>query len=306
MTAVYEKATSSLQHVVLPEGHDPRIVEGANRAIADGLANVTLLGGAEGIDISSSGLRDEYAASLYQLRKSKGMTEYQASQMLDDPLVFAAMMVRQGHADGTLAGAVTTTADTVRTAFQIIGRAEGVKLVSSMMLMVLENRETATFADCALTIEPDVEQLAAIAIASADNHRAFTGNEPRIAMLSFSTMGSAKHPFVDKVSEAVRVVSDRRPDLTIAGELQFDAAFVPSVGRTKAQGAAVQGDANVFVFPSLESGNIGYKIAQRIGGAKAIGPILQGLAKPAHDLSRGCSAQDIYDMIAITAVQAQG
>ncbi|MEO0635632.1 MAG: phosphate acetyltransferase [Pseudomonadota bacterium] len=307
MQAIYERARQRRRHIVLPEGNDPRIVEGANKAVELGLADVTLLGGSEGIDISSSDLIPGLQSALYKLRGKKGMTEQQAGEAVLEPLTFAAMMVARGHADGTLAGAVHTTGDTVRTAFQLIGRADGVRSVSSFFLMVLSNVEgeqrTVTFADCALTIEPDAEQLAQIAIASADNHRAFTGETPRIGMLSFSTIGSANHDAAAKVARAAHFVRERRPDLTVGGELQFDAAFVPSVGSSKAPGSPVQGDANVFVFPSLEAGNIGYKIAQRIGGAKAIGPILQGLAKPANDLSRGCSAQDVTDMIAMTVVQ---
>ena len=303
MLAIYEKARAKKRHIVLPEGADPRIVEGAARAVEDGLAEVTLIGG-EGVDIASSLDMEKYIAKLVELRGHKGMTEDKARDAVLDPLVYGALMVKCGDADGSLAGAVCTTGDTVRVAFQIIGRAPGTASVSSFFLMVLPERGTVTFADCALTIDPDSDQLADIAIASADNHRAFTGEEPRIGMLSFSTMGSAKHERVDKVIAATELVREKRPDITLAGELQFDAAFVPSVGQSKAPGAAVQGDANVFVFPSLEAGNIGYKIAQRIGGAKAIGPVLQGLAAPANDLSRGCSAQDVYDMIAITAVQA--
>ena len=306
MQKIHERARSTLRHIVLPEGDDPRIVEGANRAVRDGIANVTLLGGPEGIDISSSALLNGYASSLFELRKYKGMTEEQALRWARDPLVFAAMMVREGQADGTLAGATHTTGDTVRTAFQIIGRAAGVNSVSSFFLMLVPDRGTLTFADCALTVEPDAAQLAEIAIAAADNHAAFTGEAPRIAMLSFSTAGSASHPLVDKVAHATEAVRAKRPDLIVSGEMQFDAAIVPSVAKAKAPDANIRGDANVLVFPSLEAGNIGYKIAQRLGGAKAVGPVLQGLARPANDLSRGCSAQDVYDMIAITALQAGG
>ncbi|MEN0087143.1 MAG: phosphate acyltransferase [Pseudomonadota bacterium] len=308
MDIIYERAREIRRHIVLPEGHDPRVVEGANRAVELELADVTLLGGAEGIDIASSALLSPLQEQLLALRARKGMTEERAAQAVCEPLNFAAMMVREGYADGTLAGAVHTTGDTVRTAFQLIGRAQGVGSVSSFFLMVLpdmgEGERTVTFADCALTIEPDAEQLAEIAIAAADNYAAFTGAIPRIGMLSFSTMGSADHAAARKMAKAAGLVAKTRPDLAVSGELQFDAAFVPSVGVAKAPGAKVQGDANVFVFPSLEAGNIGYKIAQRIGGAQAIGPVLQGLAKPANDLSRGCSSQDVTDMVAVTAVQA--
>ncbi|MEO0496619.1 MAG: phosphate acetyltransferase [Pseudomonadota bacterium] len=309
MGQIYDRARAARRHIVLPEGGDPRVVEGANRAVELGLADVTLLGGPEGIELASSELVRPLQEQLLELRAHKGMTRDQAALAIREPLNFAAMMVHAGFADGTLAGAVHTTGDTVRTAFQLIGRAPGVKSVSSFFLMVLPvtgdiGGRTVIFADCALSIEPDAEQLAEIAVAAADNFTAFTGEAPRIGMLSFSTMGSAHHPAAKKVADASALVGQARPDLAISGELQFDAAFVPSVGAAKAPGAAVQGDANVFVFPSLEAGNIGYKIAQRIGGAQAIGPVLQGLARPANDLSRGCSPQDVTDMIAVTAVQA--
>ncbi|MGI9400682.1 MAG: phosphate acetyltransferase, partial [Rhizobiaceae bacterium] len=234
-----------------------------------------------------------------------------AVEAVRNPLVLAAMMVRQDHAGGTIGGAVNTTGDTLRAALQVIGAAPGTRTVSSFFLMILdqshhENPGVFAFADCALIVEPNSPQLAQIAISTADSFQAITGSEPKVAMLSFSTKGSAKHPRVEKVSEATAIVREHRPDLMIDGELQYDAAFVPDVAASKAPQSKIAGKANVFIFPSLEAANIGYKIAQRIGGATAIGPILQGMDKPANDLSRGCSVEDILHLIAITACQAIG
>ncbi len=314
------------QRIVLAEGEDPRVIEGAARALRDGLARIVLLGdpgviserlpmvGASPadfdiIDPSDAAQTDAYAAAYFELRKHKGVDSETARAAMADPLKFAAMMVRQGDAAGTIAGAVATTADTVRTAFQIIGPAPGVKTVSSFFLMLLcephhAKKGALAFADCGLIVEPSVEELAEIAISSADSFRTLVGEEPRIAMLSFSTDSSAKHARVDRVIAATDLVKSRRPDLIVHGDIQFDAAFVPAVAASKAVGSPLEGEANVMVFPSLEAANIGYKIAQRIGGAKAIGPILQGLAKPANDLSRGCSIEDVYHLIGVTSVQA--
>ena len=319
-------AQKSRRHVVLAEGEDPRVLDGGARAQADGLATITFLGDEAKISAALSGAGYSpadfkiidpstadiaaYAALYYDLRKHKGLSEADATDAIRNPLNYAAMMVRNGDADGTVAGAVATTADTVRAAFQVIGKAEGARAVSSVFLMICEEdhfqkKGTYLFGDCALMVDPSAAELADIAISSAKSCRQFLGEEPRVAMLSFSTSGSARHERVDKVKEAVSIVRKAAPDLIISDDMQFDSAFVPSVAASKAKGSAIQGDANVFIFPSLEAGNIGYKIAQRIGGAKAVGPFLQGLAKPANDLSRGCSAQDVYDLIAVTAVQAQ-
>jgi phosphate acetyltransferase len=319
-------ARADPRRVVLAEGEDPRVLAAAARADRDGLARIALVGSAprvrEGLaaegadparfeiaDPAASPLAAGYAESYLELRRHKGADPVAALAAITDPLGFAAMMVREGAADGMAGGAVATTAHTVRTALQIIGRAPGARIVSSFFLMLLcepghDRKGAFVFADCGLVVDPDSAELADIAIASADSYAALVDDRPQVAMLSFSTMGSAAHTRVDKVAEATARVRTLRPDLLIDGELQFDAAFVPLVNVAKAPGSRTRGEANVLVFPNLEAGNIGYKIAQRIGGALAIGPILQGLAKPANDLSRGCSAEDVYAMIAVTSVQA--
>ncbi len=322
MEKILQAAKETPRRIVLSEGEDPRIQEGARRAAREGLARVTLLGeaatigealsdqdGVEIIDPATSPRIAAYAERYHELRRHKGVDLAKATATMAQPLAFAAMMVREGDADGTIGGAVATTADTVRAALQIIGPAPGVKTVSSFFLMMLTaahhpKQGALVFADCGLVVEPSVTELADIAIASAESYRQLVQAEPRVALLSFSTQGSARHERVERVQEAVRRAHALRPELTLDGELQFDAAFVPAVGAAKAPRSPIGGEANVFVFPTLEAANIGYKIAQRIGGALAIGPVLQGLAKPANDLSRGCSADDVYHMIAVTALQA--
>ncbi|WP_187429364.1 Phosphate acetyltransferase [Roseobacter fucihabitans] len=314
-------------HIVLSEGTDPRIVAGALAAVQAGTARITLVGAYDDVtaqlvaagatesptlriqDPATSALTAEFADAYFALRQHKGVSHEVAETQAHDPLVFAAMMVRLGHADGTVGGAVATTGDTVRAALQVIGKAKEAPLVSSFFLMVLpENhpsgRDAMIFGDCGLVIEPTSEELAAIAVASAASCQQLLGVEPKVALLSFSTMGSARHGSVTRVSEAAALLRANHPDLKADGELQFDAAFAPEVAATKAKGSAIAGHANVMIFPNLDAGNIGYKIAQRIGGAVAIGPVLQGLAKPANDLSRGCVAEDVTNMIAVTALQA--
>lgn len=308
--------------IVLAEGEDERVVQAALEAAKEGVAKVSVVGRAEVVDRlagdapgrdlvtvydpATSDRLEAYAEAYFQLRQHKGVSRDDALAAMRDPLAFAAMMVREGDADGTIGGAVATTADTVRTALQIIGKAPGVETVSSFFLMLLPqpHDRPVVFADCALVVQPTPKELAGIALSSAASFHAMTGETPRVAMLSFSTMGSARHESIDRVTEAVAISRKADPDLIIDGEIQFDAAIVPEIGRTKAPNSILAGDANVFIFPSLDSANIGYKIAQRIGGATAIGPILQGLNHPANDLSRGCSKSDILQLIAVTGAQA--
>lgn len=308
--------------ITLAEGEDKRVVKAALKAARDEVADISVVARAEMFDRLANGAPerdritvrdpttsphlDAYADAYHELRRHKGVDRDAAKRAMQDNLGFAAMMVRQGHADGTIGGAVATTADTVRAALQIIGKAEGITSVSSFFLMLLPppHDRPVVFADCALVILPTPEELASIAVASAASFQAMTSETPRVAMLSFSTKGSAKHESIERVAEGVKLAREAAPDLIIDGEIQFDAAIVPEISRAKAPGAALRGDANVFIFPSLDAGNIGYKIAQRIGGAVALGPVLQGLARPANDLSRGCSVDDITQMIAITGAQA--
>lgn len=324
LEAIFEAARAARPRIVLAEGEDPRIVEAALRATREGLAEVHVIAQRDVFasmagdapeassitvhDPASSPLLDRYAARYHELRKHRGIDLEAARVAMTEPLGFAAMMVREGDAGGTIGGAVATTADTVRAALQIVGRAPGQTTVSSFFLMLLREPfdRPVVFADCALVAQPSAEELAGIAVASAQSFRTMVGEEPRVAMLSFSTMGSARHSSVTRVQEALELARAEAPDLCIDGEMQFDAALMPEVGTRKAPGSDVAGHANVFIFPDLNAGNIGYKIAQRVGGAVALGPILQGLAAPANDLSRGCSAEDAYQMIGITAAQVAG
>ncbi|MGB8419102.1 phosphate acetyltransferase [Paraburkholderia sp.] len=324
---IIERARTSQKRIVLCEAEDPRMLEAAQRATREGIARIVLVGpsahiraaaaeqnielsGMELVDPAVSPLAESFSEELFTLRSKKGMTLDEAKQEVLKPLCFANLMVRLGHADGSVAGAVHTTADVVRTAIQIIGIHPSFKLVSSFFLMMLcEPFHTLKggliFSDCGLVVDPNAGELAQIAMAAADSAQSLLMEEPRVAMLSFSTSGSAHHAAVDKVVEATRQVRAQRPHLAIDGDVQLDAALVSEIAMRKIEHSQVHGHANVLIFPSLEAGNIGYKLAERIGDAKAIGPLLQGLKKPANDLSRGCSADDIYFVIAVTAVQAQ-
>ncbi|MFW3616831.1 phosphate acetyltransferase [Billgrantia antri] len=329
MKALYrilEHARQTPKRIVLCEGEDERVIRAANKAARDGIANILLVGEREKnesrlsqhefnrhsielIDPADSPLTEQLAKALYALREKKGMTREEAEAAAHDPLCFSNLMVREGYADGSVAGAVHTTADVVRTAIQIIGLAPGSRIVSSFFLMMLckpfhNMKGGLIFSDCGLVIEPDSYQLAEIAMSAADSAEALLGEQPRVAMLSFSTGGSASHGNVDKVIQAARNVKARRPNLAIDEDVQLDAAIVADIAERKLPDSQVKGNANVLIFPDLEAGNIGYKLAERIGGAEAIGPLLQGLAKPANDLSRGCSVEDIYNVIAVTSVQA--
>lgn len=324
------KARGNLQTVVLPEGYDDRMVEAAGQIVADGLAKVVLLGepatlqakaqelgasldGVEIIDPKASAQLDGYVAELVALRQKKGLTAEQARELLtgDDNLYYGAMMVHKGDAGGMVAGAYNTTGDVLRASFQVIGTAPGMKTVSSVFLMVTKTPEfgengTILFADCAVNPNPDAQALAEIAVSTAASCKSFLGVDARVAMLSFSTKGSASHGDVDKVLQALEIAKGLDPQLQIDGELQADAALLPKVGAKKAPGSPVAGKANTIIFPDLDAGNIGYKLVERLAGAEAVGPIIQGLKKPVNDLSRGCSVDDIISVSAITAVQAQG
>ncbi|HEF5786677.1 TPA: phosphate acetyltransferase [Burkholderia multivorans] len=324
---ILESARRRPMRIALSEADDPRVLAAAARATRDGIAHIVLVGPRAAIhaaaardgvsldgmtlaDPAASASRDMYADTLHALRKNKGMTADAARDAVLDPLCHANLMVRLGDADGSVAGAVHATADVVRAAIQLIGVDPAFRLVSSFFLMMLcEPFHTIKggliFSDCALVVDPDAEQLAEIAMAAADSAQALLGETPRVAMLSFSTSGSAHHAAVDKVTAATERVRAQRPTLAIDGDVQLDAAIVAEIAERKIVHSQVGGHANVLVFPSLEAGNIGYKLAERIGRAKAVGPLLQGLRRPANDLTRGCSADDVYHVIAVTTVQAQ-
>jgi len=325
---IIARAKSNKQRIVLPEATEERTLTAADQALADDLADLILLGNIDEIhaladklglknidkatliDPATSEKREEYAQLLFELRKKKGMTLEQAQQKVLDPLYFGCLIIKSGDADGQISGALSTTGDTLRPALQIIKCSPGITCVSGAMLMITQTPQygedgVLVIGDVAVTPMPDAGQLAQIAVCTAQTARSVAGfADPRVAMLSFSTKGSAKHEVCDKVIEATALAKELDPSLKIDGELQADAALVPSVGKKKAPGSEIAGNANVLVFPNLEVGNIGYKLVQRLGNADAIGPILQGIARPVNDLSRGCSVDDIYKMIAITACQA--
>ncbi|MDD2618614.1 MAG: phosphate acetyltransferase [Bacteroidales bacterium] len=324
------RAQANPQRIVLPEGDEIRTLKAANQILADGLAEIYLIGNPEQIlnlakqnklsKIASKAVlidpvnqpnKEAYAALLYELRKNKGMTPEQASRLVEDPLYLACLMIKNGDADGEIAGARNATGDVLRPALQIVKTLPGISVVSGAFLMFVPDKQYGVdglliFADCAVMPNPSAQELAQIAVSTAGTARSIAGFEPRVAMLSFSTKGSAKHEMVDKVTEAVRIAKEMCPKLQIDGDLQADAAIVPAVGKSKAPGSPIAGQANVLVFPSLEAGNIAYKLVQRLASAEAVGLILQGMAAPINDLSRGCSVDDIYKMIVITCNQSLG
>lgn len=312
-------AKADKKTIVLPEGEDPRTIEAAKKIVEEGLANLVVLGnpdeikidGVTVIDPRTAEKKQAYAEKFAELRAKKGVTLPEALEQMNDATYFGTMMVKMGDADGLVSGACHSTANTLRPALQILKTAPGTKLVSAFFIMCTKSPEfgadgTLLFADCGLNINPNADELSEIALASAESWKAFMpGEEPKVAMLSFSTMGSAKGDVPTKVQEAVKLANEKNPELALDGDLQLDAALVQSVADLKAPNSSVAGNANILVFPDLEAGNIGYKLVQRFGGAEAYGPVLQGIAKPVNDLSRGCSADDIVGVVAITAVQAQ-
>ena len=327
LDSIKEKAKADVKHILLPEGSEERTVQAARIITDEKIAKVTLLGDEEeikkvaekfnvclcGIDIINP-LTDpdfeHYANGFYELRKAKGMTPEKARETIKNTLFYACMMIKEGKADGMVSGAINTTGNTLRPGLQIIKMAKGINTISSCFIMEIPNKEYGDnglmlFGDCAININPNPDELVSIAIATANTAKTLLGMDPKVAMLSFSTKGSAKHENVDKVTAALAKVKELAPDLDVDGELQADAAMVPKVAALKAPGSKVAGHANVLIFPDLQAGNIGYKLVQRLAGAEAVGPVSQGFAKPINDLSRGCSIADIVSVVAITAVQAQ-
>lgn len=325
---IKNKAKSNIKKIVLPEGNEPRTVQASALIAKEGIAHIILLGdkreieqvanetntdlnGVEIIDPKTSDKSEEYANLLFELRKNRGMTIEEATNLtLNNTLYFGVLMVKNNDADGMVAGAINSTGNVLRPSLQVLKTAHGIKVVSSCFIMETNTPQygqdgVLIFGDCAVMPNPDADELAAIAISSAETAKSLADLDPKVAMLSFSTKGSAKHEFVDKVVQATEKVKELKPDLKIDGELQADAALVKSVGELKSPGSSVAGNANVLIFPDLQAANIGYKLVQRLGNAIATGPIIQGLSKPVNDLSRGCSIEDIVNVVAITAVKAQ-
>ncbi len=317
---IHDKSRNLKKTIVLPESHDERVLKAADKLMMEEIVKVILLGEVESvrnrasnlglelkgvriIDHKKSDKLSDFTNIYFNLRKHKGITIEQARETLQRDLFYGAMLVRESMADGSVSGSTASTGDVLRAALQCVGMPDGISVVSSFFVMIFPDRHFS-FADCAVVPNPDAAQLADIAISTADNHKKLTGENAIVAMLSFSTKGSAKHELVDKVTEAVGIAREKRPDIQLDGELQFDAAIISSVGQRKAPESNVAGRANVLVFPDLNAGNIGYKIAQRLGGAEAVGPIVQGLKKPLFDLSRGCSVDDIVNTAAIAALMA--
>ncbi|WP_321308705.1 phosphate acetyltransferase [Marinifilum fragile] len=326
---IKENAKLHNKRIVLPEGTEERTLQATDILLEEGIAQIILIGAPEEIkgeanrlglknidkaiivDPKSHERMEAYAEILVELRKKKGMTMEQAMELVQDPLYLATLMIKAGDADGEVAGALNATGDVLRPAFQIVKTMPGISVVSGAFIMILKDKNYGddgmmVFADCAVHPNPTASELAEIAVATAKTTKAIAKMEPRVAMLSFSTMGSAKHEMVDKVAEATRLAKEMAPEFQIDGEMQADAAIVEAIGAKKAPGSKVAGKANVLVFPTLEVGNIGYKLVQRLAGAEAVGPVLQGMAAPINDLSRGCSVSDIVNLVAITANQAAG
>jgi len=329
LTTIKNNARKNIKRIVLPEGTEERTIKAADIAIAEGIAKITLLGNpgkiknlakeyglgnidkATIIDPADHPQKTEYTDLMVELRKAKGLTKSNAMKLVEDPLYLATIMIKNGDADGEVGGAMNATSDVLRPAFQFVKTLPGISVVSGAFIMILKDKEFGdngimVFADCAVHPDPNDQELAEIAVATAKTTKAIVGFEPRIAMLSFSTKGSAKHEMVDKVINATKLAREMDPSLKIDGELQADAAIIEAIGKSKAPGSTIAGNANVLIFPSLEAGNISYKLVQRLAHAEAIGPILQGMAAPINDLSRGCSVSDIVNMIAITVNQAAG
>ncbi len=324
---IKQRAKKDIKTIILPEAEDKRVLEAASKVAKEGFANIILLGNKEQIekdsskynldlskieiiDVNSSDKKQDYANKLYELRKAKGLTLDEAEKLIEEPIYFGMMMLKNNEADGLVSGAAHSTANTLRPALQILKTAPNTKLVSAFFIMCVPNCEYGehgnfVYGDCGLNQNPTADELSEIAISSAKSFEDLVQSEPKVAMLSYSTYGSAKSELTEKVIEATKLVKEKSPNLLVDGELQVDAAIIPEISKSKAPGSPIKGNANVLIFPDLDAGNIGYKLTQRLAKAEAYGPLCQGIAKPVNDLSRGCSAEDIVGVVAITSVQAQ-